>query len=133
MWAFLKQINAEGTTIILTTHYLEEAENLCRNIAIIDQGYLVENTSMRTLLRQVPMEIFVLDLEHPIDQAPLDLNIKMTLVDNYTLEVELPETQNINYLYKELSNRGIYVRSMRNKSNRLEQRFMTLVDQKNYT
>ena len=132
MWAFLRQINAEGTTIILTTHYLEEAEKLCRNIAIIDQGYIVENRSMRSLLRQVPLETFVLDLENPINHTPLDLDIGITQIDSYTLEVELPEAQNINYLYKELSNRGIYVRSMRNKSNRLEQLFMNIVDQKNH-
>ena len=131
MWAFLRKINEEGTTIILTTHYLEEAEHLCRTIAIIDQGDLIENTSMRLLLRKVHMETFVLDLEQSLAQFPADLDVNARLVDEYTLEVEILDGQNINDLYRQLSDRKIHVRSMRNKSNRLEQLFMHLVGNKN--
>ena len=131
MWDFFQQINAQGTTIILTTHYLEEAESLCRNIAIIDQGSLVENTSMRALLRKLNREIFVLDLDEPLDQLPGDLLVSARLVDENTLEVDVQHKDSLNDLYAQLSAAGIRVRSMRNKSNRLEQLFVNLIDRTN--
>ena len=131
MWAFLREINREGTTIILTTHNLEEAESLCRNIAIIDEGRLIENTSMRLLLRKVHMETFVLDLEHPLAQLPAGLSIKAKLLDEYTLEVEIIKDQNLNDLYQQLAREDIHIRSMRNKANRLEQLFVHLITQNN--
>ena len=130
-WAFLRQINEDGTTIILTTHYLEEAESLCRNIAIIDQGNLIENTSMRLLLRKIHMETFLLDLEEALTQIPKELSKEMRLVDDYTLEVEILDGQNINDLYQKLTEKNIRVRSMRNKSNRLEQLFVHLIGRNN--
>ena len=130
-WAFLRQINEDGTTIILTTHYLEEAESLCRNIAIIDQGNLIENTSMRLLLRKIHMETFLLDLEEALTQIPKELSKEARLVDDYTLEVEILDGQNINDLYQKLTEKNIRVRSMRNKSNRLEQLFVHLIGRNN--
>lgn len=130
-WAFLRQINEDGTTIILTTHYLEEAESLCRNIAIIDQGNLIENTSMRLLLRKIHMETFLLDLEEALTQIPKELSKEARLVDAYTLEVEILDGQNINDLYQKLTEKNIRVRSMRNKSNRLEQLFVHLIGRNN--
>ena len=130
-WAFLRKINEDGTTIILTTHYLEEAESLCRNIAIIDQGNLIENTSMRLLLRKIHMETFLLDLEEALTQIPKELSKEARLVDDYTLEVEILDGQNINDLYQKLTEKNIRVRSMRNKSNRLEQLFVHLIDRNN--
>jgi len=128
MWEFLKKINAEGTTIILTTHYLEEAENLCRNIAIIDHGHLVENTSMKALLKQLNVETFVLDIKKPLDQLPDHNSLCMRLVDDSTIEVDVAKDAGINPVFAELSRHGIEVSSMRNKANRLEQLFMGLVD-----
>jgi ABC-2 type transport system ATP-binding protein len=129
MWAFLKEINSKGTTIILTTHYLEEAENLCRNIAIIDHGLLVENTSMKKLLGQLQMEIFVLDLRDPIESPPRINGHNFRLVDDHTLEVELSKGRALNKVFEDLSAHNIEVLSMRNKTNRLEQLFMHLVDE----
>ena len=127
MWTFLRELNAAGTTIILTTHYLEEAESLCKNIAIIDQGNIIENTSMKALLGTLQMETFVLDLKEPIDTAPHIDTYSLQLVDETTLEVEIPKEQSINFIFNELSKLGINVISMRNKSNRLEQLFINLV------
>ena len=129
MWQFLKQINAEGTTIILTTHYLEEAESLCRNIAIIDQGQIVENTSMKKLLNQLNNEAFVLDLAQPIDYTPELAGHTISIIDETTLEVSIPKEMGINQLFEELSEHHIKVLSMRNKTNRLEQLFLSLVNQ----
>ncbi len=127
MWSFLRELNAAGTTIILTTHYLEEAENLCKNIAIIDQGNIVENTSMKALLGTLQMETFVLDLEKPIDHAPDIKTHCLRLIDDTTLEAEIPKSQSINFVFNELSKLGINVMSMRNKANRLEQLFVNLI------
>jgi ABC-2 type transport system ATP-binding protein len=127
MWEFLKKINAEGTTIILTTHYLEEAESLCRNIAIIDHGRLVENTSMKALLKQLNVETFVLDIREPLDRLPDQNGFCMRLIDDTTIEVDVAKDAGINPVFAELSRRGIQVSSMRNKTNRLEQLFMGLV------
>jgi ABC-2 type transport system ATP-binding protein len=129
MWDFLRQINSAGTTIILTTHYLEEAERLCRNIGIINQGTLVENTSMRTLLRQLNVETFVLDLEQPLTVVPASLAHNAHIVDPTTLEIAVDRDDNLNHVYAMLSAANIKVLSMRNKSNRLEQLFINLVGQ----
>lgn len=126
MWDFLKTINKSGTTIILTTHYLEEAENLCRNIAIIDEGKIVENTSMSNILRKLDTERFILYLQKPLNQLPEILGYRFWLVDENTLEVEVPSTLSINQLFSELQAREILVSSMRNKANRLEELFIKL-------
>jgi ABC-2 type transport system ATP-binding protein len=128
MWQFLREINAAGTTIILTTHYLEEAESLCRNIAIIDEGELIENTSTRQLLNTLSMETFVLDLDTPLSTLPDLPDHKLQLIDEHTLEVEILRDKTINRLFSDLSGLGINVLSMRNKTNRLEQLFMHLVE-----
>ncbi len=129
MWVFLRELNRNGTTIILTTHYLEEAESLCRNIAIIDEGKLVEQSSMKNLLTQLQMETFILDLKTPIDALPESLPDCLRRIDSTTLEVDITHNESINYLFAELSRYGIEVLSMRNKTNRLEQLFMHIVTQ----
>ncbi len=129
MWTFLRELNKNGTTIILTTHYLEEAESLCRNIAIIDEGKLIEHTSMKRLLTQLDTETFVLDLMSPLDALPASLPDCLHRIDDTTLEVEVSHNESINYLFAELSKHGIEVLSMRNKTNRLEQLFMHIVTQ----
>ncbi len=128
MWAFLENLNAQGTTIILTTHYLEEAENLCRNIAIIDQGCIVENTDMKSLLNRLDKEVFVLDLNSPLTEPIKIAGINITQVDNTTLEVEIEKDQLLNDLFQSLSIQGIEVSSMKNKANRLEELFLALVE-----
>ena len=128
MWEFLREINARGTTIILTTHYLEEAESLCRNIAIIDHGAIVERDRMANLLRRLQTETFVLNLRAPLAAAPQLPAFTLTRIDEHTLEAELSKEQNLNALFTELSSRGIEVVSMRNKVNRLEEVFMRLVE-----
>ena len=127
MWEFLKEINAQGTTIILTTHYLEEAEQLCKNIAIIDQGELVENTSMKDLLSRLDVQGFVLDIDQSLDQPPSIANFPITLEDSTTLNVVIKKDQSINDLFDQLSALGISVSSMRNESNRLEEMFIEMV------
>ena len=127
MWSFLTEINAAGTTIILTTHYLEEAERLCRNIAIIDQGRIVENTSMRQLLSRMNAHTLVLDLVRPLDVVPALPGFAVSLTDDHTLEVEVSRDANINTLFAALSAQGIEVGSLRNKTNRLEELFIRLV------
>ena len=128
MWRFLREINAAGTTIILTTHYLEEAESLCRNIAIINEGELIENTSTRQLLNTLHMETFVLDLEAPLANLPRIDKLRLHQVDELTLEAEICRGDSINTLFTELSARDIRVLSLRNKTNRLEELFMSLVE-----
>ncbi len=128
MWKFLSEINARGTTIILTTHYLEEAESLCRNIAIINGGAIVEHSSMKQLLAKLQTETFVLDLRAPLMQLPVLPGHRVNLVDEFTLEAEISKERSINALFSDLAANGIEVLSMRNKSNRLEQLFMNLVD-----
>lgn len=127
MWSFLEEINAAGTTIILTTHYLEEAENLCRNIAIIDQGYILQNTSMKKLLGQLNTETFVLDLKKAQTSAPILAGYQVFLKDKYCLEVEVLKEQNMNDLFSALKQQNIEVLSMRNKVNRLEELFMSIL------
>ena len=128
MWEFLKEINAQGTTIILTTHYLEEAEQLCKNIAIIDYGELVENTSMKDLLSRLDVQGFVLDIDKTLDQPPSIPQFPMSLEDSTTLNVAIKKDQSINHLFEQLSALGINVLSMRNKSNRLEEMFIEMVN-----
>jgi ABC-2 type transport system ATP-binding protein len=129
MWDFLREINERGTTIILTTHYLEEAETLCRNIAIIDGGRIVERDRMSSLLRRLNTEVFVLNLRNHLERAPqLGSSLATTLTDDHTLEVEITKEQNLNGVFAELSAAGIEVLSMRNKVNRLEEIFMRLVE-----
>ncbi|AHG19424.1 ABC transporter [Chania multitudinisentens RB-25] len=127
MWGFLKELNAQGTTIILTTHYLEEAEMLCRNIGIIQNGELVENTSMKELLAKLQSETFILDLAAKSPLPKLD-GYHNRLTDTSTLEVEVMREQGLNGLFAQLSAQGIQVLSMRNKANRLEELFVTLVN-----
>ena len=128
MWQFLREINAAGTTIILTTHYLEEAESLCRNIAIINEGELVENTTTKQLLNTLRMETFVLDLESPLSELPDIGNKKLVQRDETTIEADIGRDESINVLFEELSKHNIKVLSMRNKTNRLEELFMNLVE-----
>ena len=127
-WEFLQQINHAGTTIILTTHYLEEAENLCRNIAMIDKGKIVVNTSMKELLQTLNQEIFVLDTFNHITQVPVLPGFEVKLVDETTLEICLQKQQNLNQVFEQLTSHNISVKSMRNKSNRLEQLFVSLLN-----
>ena len=128
MWQFVSGINAAGTTVILTTHYLEEAEQLCRNIAIIDHGTIVENTSMKRLLAKLDSETFVLDVTTAPDQLPALTDITLRRVDEHTLEAEMPRTSDLNALFAALTEHGIAVKSMRNKTNRLEELFVRLVE-----
>ena len=128
-WEFLQKINKAGTTIILTTHYLEEAENLCRNIAMIDKGKIVVNTSMKDLLLTLNQEIFVLDTFTKLTTAPELPGVAVKLVDETTLEVGLNREQNLNQVFADLTTQNISIKSMRNKSNRLEQLFVSLLNQ----
>jgi ABC-2 type transport system ATP-binding protein len=128
MWDFLRDINARGTTIILTTHYLEEAETLCRNIAIINGGRIVERDGMSSLLRRLHVQTFVLNLRDPLGAAPRLEGYGTALVDDHTLEVEVSNEENLNDIFARLSALGIEVLSMRNKVNRLEEIFMRLVE-----
>ena len=127
MWKLLRDINAAGTTVILTTHYLEEAENLCRNIAIIDRGRIVENTSMKRLLATLDIEGFVLDVDGDLPATlPSIESVTLTARDSHTLEMEMPRAMDLNRIFGVLSAQGITVRSMRNSANRLEELFVRL-------
>jgi ABC-2 type transport system ATP-binding protein len=128
MWQFVSGINAAGTTVILTTHYLEEAEQLCRNIAIIDHGTIVENTTMKRLLSKLDSETFVLDVTAAPEPLPTLADITLRRIDEHTLEAEMPRTSDLNALFAALSTHGIRVTSMRNKTNRLEELFVRLVE-----
>ena len=127
MWDFLKEINANGTTIILTTHYLEEAEQLCKNIGIIDHGEIVVDTSMKDLLRKLDVQGFVLDLEEPLNNEPMIEGYNLRLDDPLTLVTAVNKDKSINNLFDELNKIGIKVKSMRNESNRLEEMFIEMV------
>ena len=131
MWDFLKEINANGTTIILTTHYLEEAEQLCKNIGIIDHGEIVVDTSMKDLLRKLDVQGFVLDLEEPLDSEPKIEGYNLRLDDPLTLVTAVSKDKSINNLFDELNKIGIKVKSMRNESNRLEELFIETIKNKN--
>jgi ABC-2 type transport system ATP-binding protein len=128
MWEFLRNINDAGTTIILTTHYLEEAENLCRNVAIIEGGRIIERDTMANVLRKLQTEIFVFNLSESLDAAPPLTGFRTSLPDNHTLEVEVSKGQHLNDIFAQLSALGVEVNSMRNKVNRLEELFIRLVD-----
>jgi ABC-2 type transport system ATP-binding protein len=128
MWEFLRNINQQGTTIILTTHYLEEAENLCRNIAIIDGGRIIEEDSMANVLRKLQTEVFVFNLRESRTDAPHMVGFNPILVDDHTLEIEVSKSQTLNDIFTQFSTQGIEVTSMRNKVNRLEELFIRLVD-----
>ncbi|MFW5926415.1 MAG: ABC transporter ATP-binding protein [Wenzhouxiangella sp.] len=127
MWKFIREINEAGTTVILTTHYLEEAEQLCRNIAIIDHGHIIEDTSVKHLLGKLQIETFVLDLREPINRVPEVDGIDMVLRDDSTIEASVPKSRSLNRLFRVLEEQGIEVVSMRNKANRLEELFVKLV------
>lgn len=127
MWEFLKQINEQGTTIILTTHYLEEAEQLCEKIAIIDHGRIIQNTSMKKLLSQLNVETFVLDLDQPLETLPENSKYIFTKKKNDQLEVQVSKEQNLNDLFCWLNEHKIHIASMRNKVNRLEELFMRIL------
>ena len=130
MWQFLQDLNGNGTTIVLTTHYLEEAENLCRNIAIIDNGTIIENSSMKELLGKLNIETFVLELASPVEQVPENSIYSFRKTEPTLLEVELEKQQSVNELFDFLAKYNIQVLSMRNKSNRLEELFIRLLDKK---
>lgn len=128
MWSFLEDINRQGTTIILTTHYLEEAERLCRNIAIIDKGKIVKNTSIKNLIKQLNKETFILDLNREIkDIKPLE-GYPLTLIDSTTIEVAVDKDKSLNQLFNHLTDMDIEIISMRNKANRLEELFIDMVE-----
>ncbi|MCZ8343909.1 MAG: ABC transporter ATP-binding protein [Leptospira sp.] len=126
MWEFLTNLNEEGKTIILTTHYLEEAESLCKNIAIIDRGEIVENTSMKKLLQRLDSEVFIIDVKSPPKKKPVSKLFPMTWIDENSFEVVIQKKQTINDLFKELTKLKLIVSSLRNKSNRLEELFLNL-------
>ncbi len=130
MWQFLKEINQQGTTIILTTHYLEEAESLCKNIAIIDQGEIIENTSVKALLNELNIETFILDLFEPLQEPPPLSEYSIRLLENSQLEIEVLKENSINDVFKRLDEYNIQVSSMRNKVNRLEELFMRILNDK---
>jgi len=130
MWEFLRRINSEGTTIILTTHYLEEAERLCRHLAIIDEGEIIENTRMSIVLRKLQREIFILSLADPLAETPKLLGFETKLNDPFELEVAIDAKHDLNSLFAILSEQGITTLSLRNKTNRLEELFMNLVENK---
>ena len=127
MWSFLKEINDNGTTIILTTHYLEEAEQLCRNIGIIDHGEIVVDTTMKDLLSRLDVQGFVMDLEKPLETEPKIEGFELRLEDSLTLVTAVNKNTSINNLFNELNKIGIKVKSMRNESNRLEELFIEMV------
>lgn len=128
MWDFLKKINAQGTTIILTTHYLEEAEALCRNIAIINHGEIVEHSSMKDLLSRLHREVFILDCVDDLPDTMAIDDFTMRRVDSHTLEVEVQKGQYINQVFEKLGRQGVRISSMRNRANRLEEIFVSLVE-----
>jgi ABC-2 type transport system ATP-binding protein len=127
MWNFLDEINARGTTIILTTHYLEEAERMCRNVAIIDEGHIIQDSSMKQLLKQLNSETFVLYLRDSLEQAPRLAGFNNVVRrDHHSIEVEVPNKLTISDLIRELDAQSIIVERMRNKVNRLEELFVKM-------
>ena len=127
MWDFLIEINKQGTTIVLTTHYLEEAEKLCKNIAIIDKGNIIENTSIKSILSKLDIETFFFDLRHAQSASPIINGYDCHMLDSSTLQADISRQQGLNNLFSQLSEQGIEVLSMRNKSNRLEELFINLL------
>lgn len=131
LWHFLTELNQQGTTIILTTHYLEEAEHLCKNVAIIDHGEIIENSNMKSLLNRLNIQTLILDLQNPIDEAPMLPDYQYRMLDETTMEVEVESSQPLNNLFTALSHQDIAITSMRNKTNRLEELFVRLINQNN--
>lgn len=129
MWSFVEQIAQQGTTIILTTHYLEEAEQLCKNIAIIDHGEIVKNTTIKELLKTLDIETFIFDLDKQPDESLLKA-LGATLKDDYSIEMDVPKSENLNDVFKKLDEAGYKVSSMRNKANRLEELFVKMIENK---
>ena len=129
LWRFLTELNQQGTTIILTTHYLEEAEQLCKNVAIIDHGEMIENANMKSLINRLNMQTLILDLDKPISHLPKLTGYRHRLIDETTLEVEIHKGQSINDLFQLLTVNFISVNSMRNKTNRLEELFIHLISE----
>lgn len=127
LWEFLAELNQQGTTIILTTHYLEEAEQLCKNLAIIDHGEIIEKANMKSMINRLNIQTIILDLAKPIDTSPDLPDFHYRLLDNTTLEIELYKNQSLNDLFSALSHQQIQVNSMRNKTNRLEELFVRLI------
>jgi ABC-2 type transport system ATP-binding protein len=127
MWQMMQEVNAQGTTIILTTHYLEEAESLCRHIAIIDDGRIINNSPMNTFLNTISIEHFVLDTVNPLSTVPEITGYQIELINTHQLNVAVPKNLGLNLLFAQLSQLGITVSSLKNKSNRLEQLFIDLV------
>ena len=127
MWDFIRELNKNGTTVILTTHYLEEAEQLCKNIAIIDKGLIVENTSMKDLLKKLDMQTFILDLETNLDTLPAFGGYIVNQIDPSTLRVALNRDQSLNAFFENLSKLNIQVKSLRNEANRLEELFLQII------
>jgi ABC-2 type transport system ATP-binding protein len=127
MWHFLREINRQGTTIILTTHYLEEAESLCRNVAIIDRGRIVQNTSIKSLLKTLNREVFIFDTRDAIETLPDLGGLPGHLLDEHSFEVEIQKSDSLNGVFDRLSRQGVEIVSMRNKANRLEELFVSLV------
>jgi ABC-2 type transport system ATP-binding protein len=128
MWDYMREINAKGTTIILTTHYLEEAESLCRNIAIIDEGRIIENDTMANVIGKLQLEVFVLSLQEPVRAAPALAGYAVRLRNEREIEVEVAKGQGLNEVFAQLSQQGLHVASMRTKTNRLEELFIRLVE-----
>ncbi|PKM36738.1 MAG: ABC transporter [Gammaproteobacteria bacterium HGW-Gammaproteobacteria-10] len=128
MWEMMQEVNRQGTTIILTTHYLEEAESLCRNIAIINHGRIVEHSDMAGLLERLHVNHFLLDLAAPIASAPVIPGYQIERLSERSLDVGVPKEEGLNKLFALLSEQNIQVASLKNKSNRLEQLFMDLID-----
>ncbi len=127
MWEFLKEINEkQGITIILTTHYLEEAEMLCRNIGIINRGELIENTTMKSLLNKLHVETFILDIEN-VENVPQLSGVNSQVVEKGSLEIEIEKSDGLNHVFTQLTESGVKVLSMRNKANRLEELFVSIV------
>lgn len=127
MWEFLREMNASGTTIILTTHYLEEAESLCRNVAIIDQGLIVQNTSVKSLLQTLNKEVFIFDVQGSLPSLPNLDGHRVARIDDHSFEVEVEKGQSLNQVFAQLTEQGIQIISMRNKANRLEELFVAMV------
>ena len=130
MWKFLKEMNQKGTTIVLTTHYLEEAEAMCKNIAIIDEGKIIINTSIKSLLRRANSQTILIDAKEPIEKIPKLKNCKLKLIDSNTIEITFSKKMTINEIFEDLSKKGIHAVSMRNKRNRLEELFLKFTERK---
>jgi len=128
MWDFLREINQQGTTIILTTHYLEEAESLCRNVAIIDHGTIVQNTSVKSLLQQLNKEVFIFDVKGQLPHLPVLHGYNLVQLDDHSFEVEVVKGQSLNAVFAQLTEQQIDIVSMRNKANRLEELFVAMVN-----